>query len=95
MAGSPLIEAKKILNYNIKNMLVKLSGIVADTLKKRNIEYNGKNNRVSLLNEIKKMDQTLSEFSLDLAINSELSVNDDDSFEDTDDLLIFNAFAGG
>ncbi len=75
-------------------MKIKLSGLAAEKLKAEFIDYNGKKDAKNLLDYLSKQDSNLKKIKLFVSVNENL-ISEEINFLDTDEVFVFNAFAGG
>lgn len=76
-------------------MKIQLSGIAARELNKYEWEYLGILTRKELLQELYNQASGLKGMRLEISVNSKLLKDDDKEFTENDNVLVFNAFAGG
>ncbi len=75
-------------------MKIKLSGQAAEILKAETIDYNGKKDAKNLIDYLSKQDADLKKIQLFISVNENL-VSKEKAFSESDEILVFNAFAGG
>ena len=75
-------------------MKIKLSGQTAEILKAEIIDYNGKKDAKNLIDHLSKQDTDLKKIQLFISVNENL-VSEEGEFSESDEILVFNAFAGG
>lgn len=75
-------------------MKIKLSGLAAEKLKAEFIDYGGIKNAKNLLNYLSKQDEELNKIKLFVSVNENL-VSEEKDFLESDEVFVFNAFAGG
>lgn len=76
-------------------MIVKLSGIAAKEIGKTEFQYEGKLTKKELLFTLINAYPSLRNIKLEIAVNSERIETEDSIFSKKDEVLLFNAYAGG
>ncbi len=76
-------------------MRIHLSGIAAKELGKSEYEYSGKLSKKELISFILNAKPSLRNIQLEMAVNSVRVEAEDIDFSKKDEILIFNAYAGG
>ena len=75
-------------------MKIKLSGLAAEILKAETIDYNGKKDAKNLIDHLSKQDADLKKIQLFISVNENL-ISEEKGFSESDEVFVFNAFAGG
>ena len=75
-------------------MKIYLSGLAAEKLDSEIFDYSGTKDVESLLEHLSKIDALLNKTQLYVSVNENLA-SDKTDFIENDEVLVFNAFAGG
>jgi len=75
-------------------MKINLSGLSAEILQTESIDYTDTKDVKTLLNILRSKSDILDSAKLYVTVNEEL-VDENQSFNDNDKVLVFNPFAGG
>ena len=75
-------------------MKIQLSGLAAEKLKLETLDYSGIKDVENLLKDLSKQNSELEKKQLYVSVNEDLA-SENLAFNEADEVLVFNVFAGG